>query len=187
MDCTKCGKCCRGNLITITNDEYNFLLERYPIIEKHIKDFHIWKVIIDCPFLSKDNCCSIYDNRPLMCKFFPFTTLRNRKTDLDYQKLRNDRHSEGIYEPIFDSLEGIGVWTDCEVYKTITLKDIENAVELYDKIKLNAQIEIELFSMSECIQTEEDIGSFIDHYNKKKNRWTKSNECTFISFLSFIN
>ncbi len=168
MDCKKCGNCCRHKLIAITEDEYKFLLERFPIIEKHIKDFQIEKVIIDCPFLNKDNCCSIYDYRPLMCKFFPFTTLKNRKTDLDYLKLRNDRHNEGIYEPIFDSLEGLGVWTDCEVYKSITLKDIENAVEMYDEIKFNAQIEIEIFGISKCIQTEEDIGNFINEYNKKK-------------------
>ena len=72
MDCKRCGKCCRDNLITINNSEYKFLSGSYPLLKDHIKDFKSSKVIVDCPFLEKDNSCSIYSKRPSICKLFPF-------------------------------------------------------------------------------------------------------------------
>ena len=48
MNCAKCGKCC---LLRIGNPATG----------------EIYETQIRCPYLTKDNLCSVYDNRPDWC------------------------------------------------------------------------------------------------------------------------
>lgn len=73
--CLKCGKCC-ANILLLTSME----IQR---IKKYIKENNIVPVnrnsvvlfsstaYVDCcPFLTKENLCSIYEVRPKICKEF---------------------------------------------------------------------------------------------------------------------
>ncbi len=105
FECLKCGKCCkefgtiklssnqnlrgfpifeweRSRLITKA-EENNFKLDITPLIEVHdvktktnlVLEYHLHlKEKEPCPFL-KNNQCSIYDDRPLVCKSFPIFSL----------------------------------------------------------------------------------------------------------------
>lgn len=62
--CSKCGKCCRNNLL-LSEKEIRFLSEyviTHKIKEKNNTDF--------CPFLDDQHLCSIYEVRPNICKFY---------------------------------------------------------------------------------------------------------------------
>jgi len=91
-----CGFCCKSNTITFTKKEYYDILSRVdPEIKKIIREnTRKTKPVIDapnytsvtitdepdlrestdivCPLLTKDNRCSIYENRPTICKAYPF-------------------------------------------------------------------------------------------------------------------
>jgi Uncharacterised protein family (UPF0153). len=91
-----CDFCCKCNTITFTKKEYYGILSRVnPEIKKIIREnTRKTKPVIDapnytsvtitdepelrestdivCPLLTKDNRCSIYENRPTICKEYPF-------------------------------------------------------------------------------------------------------------------
>lgn len=69
--CSKCGECC-SNLLPLTKQEIKHLKE---IVKKrHLKPhYHILMNVqydMTCPFLTDDHKCSIYDDRPYICKLF---------------------------------------------------------------------------------------------------------------------
>ncbi|MFW9890243.1 MAG: YkgJ family cysteine cluster protein [Candidatus Thorarchaeota archaeon] len=84
--CRKCGACCRRkeriNLHEFEGARIAYLLRTRKGIDavlKHIlhrpKPFNdYWKYILafddQCPFLE-NNCCSIYEDRPLICRLYP--------------------------------------------------------------------------------------------------------------------
>ncbi len=80
--CIQCGRCCKYycGLITISREEVKKYAQmgRFDII-KFLKwngrHFLAWfdsdgKKLPKCPFLSKDNKCTIHDIKPFMCKKF---------------------------------------------------------------------------------------------------------------------
>lgn len=81
IDCLQCANCCR-------NYSPRFKTPDIKRISKHLKmkegDFIETYLRLDedgdyvaksapCPFLGKDNYCSIYENRPSDCHRFPYT------------------------------------------------------------------------------------------------------------------
>ena len=66
MNCKKCGECCRQLIFSIPTLPDNYI-EYYE--KKNCKIFGS-KIIIPyiCPHLTADNLCSIYENRPELCK-----------------------------------------------------------------------------------------------------------------------
>lgn len=69
--CSKCGGCC-SCLLPLKKREIDRL--RRLIKERHIKPHEQPKVALvmdlTCPFLTDDNKCSIYDERPFICRIF---------------------------------------------------------------------------------------------------------------------
>lgn len=69
--CSKCGECC-SNLLPLTKQEIKHL--RAIVKKRHLKPhIHILaNAIYDmtCPFLDSNNKCSIYEDRPYICKLF---------------------------------------------------------------------------------------------------------------------
>jgi Fe-S-cluster containining protein len=73
--CQDCGaKCCKLGGVDATNSERKRILNRgYPdhflkIDEDH---YEMNSKKARCPYLNKDNSCSIYEVRPLPCRCFP--------------------------------------------------------------------------------------------------------------------
>lgn len=69
--CSKCGSCC-STLLPLKESEIKRL--RKIIKMRHLKPHEQPKVVmaidLTCPFLTDDNLCSIYDDRPWICKIF---------------------------------------------------------------------------------------------------------------------
>ena len=86
--CIRCGSCCegKGKFTELGGAEYLLGLNRYfpPVFVEIADSYPIvgqFKIIRDgsklkqvCPYFSSDNLCLIYDERPLSCKAFPFST-----------------------------------------------------------------------------------------------------------------
>ena len=69
MDCDKCGECCRkGNKYSITLPPRiaKFLSVRTGRTVKKV----MFVFDKDCPHLTEDNLCGIYENRPDACVDF---------------------------------------------------------------------------------------------------------------------
>ena len=66
--CSNCGNCC-GNFLPLTQTEIN-------IIRIHIKDHQIKEIpheenSLTCPVRDDENkCCTIYEVRPYICRFW---------------------------------------------------------------------------------------------------------------------
>ena len=70
-ECSKCGSCCSA-LLPLKKSEIDRL--RRLIKKRHIKP-HTQPLVVNvvdltCPFLSDDNKCRIYDERPFICRIF---------------------------------------------------------------------------------------------------------------------
>lgn len=69
--CSKCGNCCSA-LLPLKSSEIAAL--RRLIKKRGIKPHEQPKVVVavdlTCPFLTDDNLCSIYDERPFICRIF---------------------------------------------------------------------------------------------------------------------
>ena len=72
IDCTKCGNCCRSLTIEFKRSElYTIATTLGESIEVFQKKFMTEESVNPpCPMLD-GNLCSIYDNRPEVCRSFP--------------------------------------------------------------------------------------------------------------------
>lgn len=70
-ECSKCGNCCSTLLPLKVTEIYRL---RKLIKERGLKPREQPKVVVAadlmCPFLTMDNLCSIYNERPYICKIF---------------------------------------------------------------------------------------------------------------------
>ena len=73
-ECSKCGECCSA-LLPLKRSEVVKL--RRIIKERNIKPHCVPKVVavnpmfdLTCPFLTDNHECSIYDDRPYICRVF---------------------------------------------------------------------------------------------------------------------
>ena len=86
FSCTLCGKCC-----FVSQKSFKEVFEKFG-----------WKTKEDgsCSHLTKDNKCSIYDKRPLICRLYPFQVnpeeLKNGVIELHADKLLIDLNATGF-------------------------------------------------------------------------------------------
>jgi Fe-S-cluster containining protein len=107
--CTSCGKCCTGkdgvvvlSKKDIENLSQHLKMGKTEFIETFTKQFEGYTVLLDqenltadCIFLN-ENKCSVYENRPVQCKTFPWWISQIRsKAAWDEAK----KHCEGIDHP----------------------------------------------------------------------------------------
>lgn len=80
IDCTKCANCCRESKPEFSQEEVDRLARRFEmtreqLIQKYLEpaEHHLtWTTRTKpCPFL-KDNLCSVYEDRPAVCKGYPY-------------------------------------------------------------------------------------------------------------------
>ena len=66
IECRRCGTCCRESIIEVTRAD----LARAPELKAHVhrlRGGYRWSMV-NCPLLTSDNLCSIYDRRPRECR-----------------------------------------------------------------------------------------------------------------------
>jgi len=74
-ECNQCGKCCKQIRSYGLKNEKEFAIMQK--IFPHYKRFFITgkdkngEYILSCKYLSKDNKCSVYNKRPLVCRNYP--------------------------------------------------------------------------------------------------------------------
>ena len=69
--CSKCGGCC-SCMLPLKPEEIRFMknLIKEKNLKPHTQPVVVRAIDLTCPFLTDDNKCSIYDNRPYICRIF---------------------------------------------------------------------------------------------------------------------
>lgn len=83
IPCEKCGRCCREiEQIAMTDSDLiqladhlkmseDAVIKKYKIKERVVEGSFEFYLPAPCPFVKKDNSCSIYPIRPKNCKIYP--------------------------------------------------------------------------------------------------------------------
>lgn len=92
MDCLTCANCCKTTSPLFTQEDIGRLaqhldMSRSAFLQQYLEmdedgDF-VFNRPAPCPFLLKDNRCSVYEHRPNACREYPHTNRRKMKTILD--------------------------------------------------------------------------------------------------------
>ena len=61
-ECSKCGRCC-SDILPLTSAEIRYMKKKAKNIKPTFRE-------MTCPFLSLDNSCLIYNNRPYICRTY---------------------------------------------------------------------------------------------------------------------
>jgi len=81
IDCLECANCCKSispsvkdrdveRIAKALNMKPSGVVSKYMLVD--VDDDYVMNTS-PCPFLQSDNCCSVYDSRPLACKGYPHT------------------------------------------------------------------------------------------------------------------
>lgn len=78
MKCDDCGKCCQFILVSteVLTDDHKRWLELHKGI--HVIGWDTLKIDIPCSAL-KDNRCTIYEDRPKICRWYDCDSYENKK------------------------------------------------------------------------------------------------------------
>jgi len=99
--CTQCGHCCTGETgyVWISDEELQALAKRLGLSEKDFKKAYTYKVwgkrsLVekennDCIFWSATAGCTVYEDRPVQCRTWPFWD-SNIKTPRQWEKTAKD-------------------------------------------------------------------------------------------------
>ncbi|MBT3175041.1 MAG: YkgJ family cysteine cluster protein [Lentimicrobiaceae bacterium] len=113
IDCLECANCCSSISPAVTDNDIskiskhlrkkpNKVVQEYMLLDND-KDYVMNRT--PCPFLMLDNCCSIYDSRPLACKGYPHTD-HNKMHQILQLTLRNTEVCPAVCY-IFERLNSI--------------------------------------------------------------------------------
>ena len=111
IDCLDCANCCRTLGPRITDADVrrigaslrirpSVFVERYLGVDEECD--YIFRSM-PCPFLGRDNYCSIYDVRPRACREYPHTDRRRV-----YQVMALTLKNSTICPAVFEILERLG-------------------------------------------------------------------------------
>ena len=79
MNCKQCGKCC-SNYLPLTTEEVIRIKKLAKKENKRLLDKNWYNY---CPFLNEQNKCDIYDNRPLICKYYTCEKFEKHLFDIE--------------------------------------------------------------------------------------------------------
>ena len=113
IDCLECANCCSSISPAVTDNDIskiskhlrkkpNKVVQEYMLLDND-KDYVMNRT--PCPFLMPDNCCNIYDSRPLACKGYPHTD-HNKMHQILQLTLRNTEVCPAVCY-IFERLNSI--------------------------------------------------------------------------------
>lgn len=91
IDCLECANCCKTTSpifreVDIKRISKSLRIKESAFIENYLKVDEDKDYVLKqspCVFLSLDNTCSIYENRPLACREYPHTDRKNMYQILD--------------------------------------------------------------------------------------------------------
>ena len=86
--CSGCGRCC-SNYLPLTTKEISYL-RAYVKLNKIKPSYHLVDSFTICPFLDNSNKCTIYENRPSICKNYKcdyFKTKDFKNMNIDNYRL----------------------------------------------------------------------------------------------------
>jgi len=80
IDCTTCANCCKTLDITVSPADITRLSNRLNMTRKDFSTAYVTKDAMGdnilksrpCVFLGADNRCTVYENRPEVCREFPY-------------------------------------------------------------------------------------------------------------------
>jgi len=96
IDCLECANCCKSISPSVTDKDVDKISRTLRVKPSAVVEKYMLPDIDDdwvmntspCPFLGSDNCCSVYEARPLACKGYPHTD-RNRMHQILDLTLKN--------------------------------------------------------------------------------------------------
>lgn len=156
MDCDQCGSCCQGLYIAFVRSHVKRILAKYHLdrMPGTFSDYG-YEIVYwgSCPFLSKENKCTIYDDRPPECRSFPIITG-------DDDRLK--------------------VTTECHAFQTVTRKDvaaarIENA-KLKGELVKDTKVLENSSSRAEVVRQAKRFVADFDAWNKT----AKGTPCAYV-------
>lgn len=110
INCLSCANCCKTTSPILIDRDIERISKRLRIkpsemVESYLKldaenDYVFTKA--PCPFLTEDNYCMIYEDRPRACREYPHT---NRKRF--YQVLKLSYHNTLICPAVLEVVEGL--------------------------------------------------------------------------------
>lgn len=83
INCLDCGNCCKTFNITLTKEDCKRISQFlgkdiFSVVEYTITpEEEVLIETLPCPFLGKDNACTIYEVRPEVCQDFPYFKGKN--------------------------------------------------------------------------------------------------------------
>jgi len=91
INCLNCANCCRTSLAVfgpkdVARISKHFSMSKKEFIKKYLDPHPDYDYLINtlpCPFLAKDNKCTIYEIRPEGCRTYPPAKLRLTDEQLD--------------------------------------------------------------------------------------------------------
>lgn len=110
IDCLDCGNCCKSISPLLTDRDIQRMAvslrmkpseftDRYLHLDE--EGDYVFR-FTPCPFLGKDNCCSVYENRPRACREYPHTDRKRFIQILDLS-VKNTFICPAVFE-VFDGL-----------------------------------------------------------------------------------
>jgi len=145
MNCDQCAKCCKEGNISLIYFEFLNLQKMKKF--DYIYDPYFPKMKFPCAFLDKNNKCSIYENRPLICRCFPLKYF------------------------IDGSILHFGIHPDCK-YADNLIKEMDKNPK-HDIIKVLSENTIKTDDISLCynsILSKEAIGNLIPSFLNEKEK-----------------
>lgn len=105
INCLECANCCKTTGPLFTNRDIKLLSKHLRLsvaefTEKYLyidEDGDYVLKVLPCPFLGKDNYCSVYDYRPNACREYPHTHQRKIHT-IFQETLNNVSICPAVYE-----------------------------------------------------------------------------------------
>ena len=80
IDCRQCANCCRTMQVEVDDDDIARLASHLSLTVDEFHEAYVAMAVFGekvlktqpCVFLDADNKCSVYDNRPAVCRDFPY-------------------------------------------------------------------------------------------------------------------
>ncbi len=106
--CRNCGECCKRIPCEITQDEIVRLCKRFDMSYQDFDDKYLkYRDTVPylktpCPFLDENNYCKIYEDRPSVCRTYPF----NPRFPFVYTVAKEEfcELSQKIFDKVFEIL-----------------------------------------------------------------------------------
>lgn len=103
-ECSKCGRCC-SNFLPLSEREIRYL--KKIVRKRNLKPYFrpmLANPEVVCPFLDNSNHCSIYSDRPDICKAFKCDYQEKSESERFTYQMQDYKELVDVREEIFNGL-----------------------------------------------------------------------------------